>query len=73
MRSFAAMAVTVKQMALIVAFFGVLSFIFGIVAENKKVITVLCMGLCLMGEIGDYYFHWSPSVICGWSFVLLGA
>ncbi|PRQ28103.1 hypothetical protein RchiOBHm_Chr6g0312401 [Rosa chinensis] len=30
------MAVTVKQMAMIVAFFGVLSFIFGIIAENKK-------------------------------------
>ncbi|XP_015885310.1 uncharacterized protein LOC107420778 [Ziziphus jujuba] len=30
------MAVTVKQMSLIVAFFGVLSFIFGVVAENKK-------------------------------------
>ncbi|XP_062024048.1 uncharacterized protein LOC133740146 [Rosa rugosa] len=30
------MAVTVKQMAVIVAFFGVLSFIFGIIAENKK-------------------------------------
>ena len=27
-----------KQMALIVAFLGVLSFILGVVAENKKVI-----------------------------------
>ncbi|XVE71418.1 hypothetical protein DITRI_Ditri10aG0148600 [Diplodiscus trichospermus] len=30
------MAVTIKQAALIVAFLGVLSFIFGVVAENKK-------------------------------------
>ncbi|KAJ7958681.1 putative Transmembrane protein [Quillaja saponaria] len=30
------MAVTVKQMSLIVSLFGVLSFILGIVAENKK-------------------------------------
>ena len=32
------MAVTVKQMSLTVAFFGVLSFVFGVIAENKKVI-----------------------------------
>lgn len=31
------MAVTTKQMALIVAALGVVSFIFGVVAENKKV------------------------------------
>ncbi|GFS41994.1 keratin-associated protein [Actinidia rufa] len=31
-----AMAFTAKQMSLIVATFGVLSFIFGVVAENKK-------------------------------------
>jgi len=30
------MAVSIKQMALIVSFFGILSFIFGVVAENKK-------------------------------------
>ncbi|KAL6296502.1 hypothetical protein ACE6H2_004644 [Prunus campanulata] len=30
------MAVTVKQMSLTVAFFGVLSFVFGVIAENKK-------------------------------------
>ncbi|XP_052211621.1 uncharacterized protein LOC127814263 isoform X1 [Diospyros lotus] len=30
------MAVSIKQMALIVATFGVLSFIFGVIAENKK-------------------------------------
>lgn len=30
------MAVSVKQMALMVAFTGILSFIFGVVAENKK-------------------------------------
>ncbi|KAK6911200.1 DESIGUAL/Modifying wall lignin-1/2 [Dillenia turbinata] len=31
-----AMAVTIKNMALTIAFFGVLSFVLGIVAENKK-------------------------------------
>lgn len=31
-----AMAVTTKQMSLLVAAFGVLSFIFGVIAENKK-------------------------------------
>jgi hypothetical protein len=30
------MALTVKQMSLIVAFFGILSFVFGVIAENKK-------------------------------------
>ncbi|XVF10523.1 hypothetical protein REPUB_Repub07fG0190300 [Reevesia pubescens] len=30
------MAVTIKQAAIIVAFLGVLSFIFGVIAENKK-------------------------------------
>ncbi|XP_024020802.1 uncharacterized protein LOC21398022 [Morus notabilis] len=30
------MAVTVKKMALIVTFLGVLSFVFGVIAENKK-------------------------------------
>ncbi|KAI4337394.1 hypothetical protein L6164_015818 [Bauhinia variegata] len=30
------MAVTVKHMALIVAFFGVVSFLLGVIAENKK-------------------------------------
>ncbi|GKU87566.1 hypothetical protein SLEP1_g1948 [Rubroshorea leprosula] len=30
------MAVTMRQMSLIVSFFGVLSFIFGVIAENKK-------------------------------------
>lgn len=35
---FAAMEVTVKQMSLTVALFGVLSFVFGVIAENKKVI-----------------------------------
>ncbi|KAI5354788.1 hypothetical protein L3X38_007683 [Prunus dulcis] len=30
------MAVTVKQMSLTVAFFGVLSFVLGVIAENKK-------------------------------------
>ncbi|XP_022731737.1 uncharacterized protein LOC111286176 [Durio zibethinus] len=30
------MAVTIKQAALIVSFLGVLSFIFGVIAENKK-------------------------------------
>ncbi|KAI8011419.1 hypothetical protein LOK49_LG06G02887 [Camellia lanceoleosa] len=30
------MAFTTKQMSLIVATFGILSFIFGVVAENKK-------------------------------------
>ena len=33
-----AMAFTAKQMSMIVATFGALSFIFGVVAENKKVI-----------------------------------
>jgi hypothetical protein len=31
------MAVSVRLMGLIVAFFGAVSFIFGVVAENKKV------------------------------------
>ncbi|KAH7524292.1 hypothetical protein FEM48_Zijuj06G0104000 [Ziziphus jujuba var. spinosa] len=35
-----AMAVTVKQMSLIVAFFGVLSFTFGVVAENQKSVPI---------------------------------
>ncbi|EOY29104.1 DESIGUAL/Modifying wall lignin-1/2 - like 10 [Theobroma cacao] len=30
------MAVTIKQMALLVSFLGILSFIFGVIAENKK-------------------------------------
>ncbi|GLT67502.1 hypothetical protein SLA2020_398070 [Shorea laevis] len=30
------MALSMKQMSLIVAFFGLLSFVFGIIAENKK-------------------------------------
>lgn len=34
----AGMAVTVKQMSLAISFLGVLSFIFGVVAENKKVL-----------------------------------
>lgn len=32
------MAFTTKQMSLIVATFGALSFIFGVIAENKKVV-----------------------------------
>lgn len=31
------MAVTMKHMSLIVSAFGVLSFLFGVIAENKKV------------------------------------
>lgn len=31
------MAVTIKRMSIIVATLGVLSFIFGVIAENKKV------------------------------------
>ena len=38
--SVGAMAFTAKQMSLIVATFGALSFIFGVVAENKKVTIV---------------------------------
>ncbi|KAK6915234.1 DESIGUAL/Modifying wall lignin-1/2 [Dillenia turbinata] len=36
------MAVTMKNMALIIAFFGVFSFILGIVAENKKIDAKSC-------------------------------
>lgn len=35
------MAVTMKHMSLIVSLFGVLSFLLGVIAENKKV-TVAC-------------------------------
>lgn len=33
-----AMAATIKQMSIIVATLGALSFIFGVIAENKKVL-----------------------------------
>lgn len=34
------MAVTMKQMSLIVSLFGFLSFILGVIAENKKVYNI---------------------------------
>lgn len=45
------MALTVKQMSLTVAFFGVLSFVFGVIAENKKVLLPL-----VIRKFGTTYF-----------------
>lgn len=51
----AGMAVTVIQMSLIISFLGIVSFIFGVVAENKKV-SVLLFGTFLKYS-SRFYTH----------------
>ncbi|CAB4266617.1 unnamed protein product [Prunus armeniaca] len=63
------MGVTVKQMSLTVAFFGVLSFVFGVIAENKKPAS----GTPIPGK-GVVYCKYpsDPSVVLGYlSFAFL--
>ncbi|XP_057434585.1 uncharacterized protein LOC130727463 [Lotus japonicus] len=58
------MALTIKQMALIVSLFGVLSFIFGVVAENKKPAS----GTPVTGKDGvtSCKFSSDPTVVLGY-------
>ncbi|KAM1224723.1 hypothetical protein COP2_044750 [Malus domestica] len=63
------MGVTVKQMSLTVALFGVLSFIFGVIAENKKPAT----GTPMVGkDVVICKYPSDPSVVLGYlSFTFL--
>ncbi|KAM2273928.1 hypothetical protein ACFX1S_043798 [Malus domestica] len=63
------MGVTVKQMSLTVALFGVLSFIFGVIAENKKPAT----GTPMVGkDVVICKYPSDPSVVLGYlSFAFL--
>lgn len=45
------MAITMKQMSLIVGTLGTLSFIFGVIAENKKVLAIFFSFLFFVSEI----------------------
>ncbi|EXB60454.1 hypothetical protein L484_014907 [Morus notabilis] len=63
------MAVTVKKMALIVALFGILSFILGVIAENKKP----AAGTPVTGkDVVICKYHSDPTVALGYlSFAFL--
>lgn len=63
------MAVTMKKMALIVSFFGVLSFIVGVIAENKKP----AAGTAVPGkDVVICKYHSDPTVALGYlSFAFL--
>ncbi|KAF2313567.1 hypothetical protein GH714_011759 [Hevea brasiliensis] len=65
------MAVTIRQMSLIVATLGVLSFIFGIIAENKKP----AAGIPIIGKGGVICKYPSdPTIVLGYlSFTFLVA
>ncbi|GMJ09309.1 hypothetical protein like AT4G31130 [Hibiscus trionum] len=57
------MAVTIKKAALIVAFLGVLSFFFGVIAENKKP----AAGTPIPGkDVVICKYPWDPSVPLGY-------
>lgn len=60
------MAITVKLMAVTVSFFGLLSFILGVIAENKKVLIIHSLSAIIYFFIFETFLNWTftlPSII----------